>query len=108
MAGRALPRPVEISLAGFGIAGLQVRDIDAAASADCDRPAFCVVNEGDESRDVGIGEVKARHAFLRTAIANHRAILSPTSAATSLERVRSGPFASAGVAAMAESALLEK
>ena len=50
-------RAVEVALPGLGVAGLQVGDVDAAASAGQRRRlGFLVVDEGDDGGEVGVAE----------------------------------------------------
>src|SRR5690349_8123777 len=69
----AATRAVEILLTKLRIAGLQVGNIDRASIAlQRIRLHLRVMDEGDDRFDVRIRQVLRRHAFIDTAVPNHR------------------------------------
>lgn len=111
MARCALPRPVEILLARARVAGLQIRDIHAAPPSHLRFGfLFLIVDERHQRRQFRIGNRESRHAFFRPAFANNRRDFVASLIALHQFRARQirPVFASARIAAMTESALLEK
>ena len=91
---RAAAGAIEVLLAGVGVAGLQIRDIDRAPVAvERIRLGFRIVNERDDRRrGRRRGRLNGGMPLSTRPLRTSGMILSPrTSSATSVERVRSGP-----------------
>ena len=110
VAGCASARAVEVLLAGLGVSGLQIGDIDSFASALLARAAlFCWVwIKATRLAICWLGTIKARHAFVRASIAHDRADLVSIHIGGHELRAREirPAFSAARVAAMAKRAIL--
>ena len=106
----ACARSVEIPFPRRGVAGLQIGDVHASAAADRRvRLRLLIVNEGDDRRQIGVGQVEGRHPLSAGRCARPGdAITAHVSGDERGTREIGTAFATCGVAAMAEAALRGK
>jgi hypothetical protein len=108
MARGAATNTVEITAPGCGVSGCQVRIVDGAApAAQRFGIGLLVVDEGDDRGQIGIAQIKGRHAFWWAATANEGAdFIAAIVFGDELGASEVRPsFSARGVAAMAEAAL---
>src|SRR5450432_1252995 len=101
----------EVLLARVGVSGLQIRNIDAAATALLRFGlSLLVVDESDDRQDIAIRQREARHARVRTSVANHGSNL--VAAHVGSDQFGAGEiraiFTAGGIAAVAERAMLNE